>query len=145
MIPWTPVPEPQEWTLPKPMMLNGVHYAKLTIGAPTSEDVLKATAVSGASGMDVTLRMIESASAENIPYDVLKKQPHWFNQQISDYMEEFVGAPAPDPLESWRRARRDAMAAELKARAEAEALTKAEEARALAIAAEISARTAPPS
>ena len=47
--------------------------------------------------------MVESASAENVPYDVLKKQPHWFNQQISDYLEEFVGAPAPDPLETWRR------------------------------------------
>ena len=86
MIPWTPVPEPIEWPLPKPATFNGIHYAKLTIGAPTSEDVLKATSVSGASGMDVTLRMIESASAERIPYDVLKKQPHWFNQQISDYM-----------------------------------------------------------
>ena len=145
MIPWTPVPEPQEWPLPKPMMHNGVHYAKLTIGAPTSEDVLKATSVSGATGLDVTLRMVESASAENVPYDVLKKQPHWFNQQISDYLEEFVGAPAPDPLETWRRQRREAMAAELKARAEAEAFTKAEEAKALAIAAELSARTAPPS
>ena len=28
MIPWTPVPEPQAWPLPKPMMHNGVHYAK---------------------------------------------------------------------------------------------------------------------
>jgi len=93
----------------------------------------------------VTLRMVESASAENVPYDVLKKQPHWFNQQISDYLEEFVGAPAPDPLETWRRQRREAMAAELKARAEAEAFTKAEEAKALSIAAELSARTAPPS
>ena len=99
----------------------------------------------GCVGLDVTLRMVESASAENVPYDVLKKQPHWFNQQISDYLEEFVGAPAPDPLETWRRQRREAMAAELKARAEAEAFTKAEEAKALAIAAELSARTAPPS
>jgi hypothetical protein len=48
-------------------------------------------------------------------------------------------------LETWRRQRREAMAAELKARAEAEAFTKAEEAKALAIAAELSARTAPPS
>ena len=80
------------------------------MGAPTSEDVLKATAVHGATGLDVTLRMLESASAEHVPYDVLKVQPHWFNQQIADYLEEFVGAPAPDPLESWRAARRKARA-----------------------------------
>lgn len=96
-------------------MHNGIHFEKLTIGAPTSEDVLKASAVQGASGLDVTLRMIESASAEHVPYDVLKQQPHWFNQQISDYMEEFVGAPAPDPLETWRRQRREAQQAEAEA------------------------------
>jgi hypothetical protein len=133
-IAWTPVPEPQSWPLAKPMMHGGIHYATVTLGAPTSEDVLKATAVSGASGLDVTLRMIESASAEHVPYDVLKKQPHWLNQQIADYMEEFVGAPAPDPLESWRRARRDAQVAEIVARAEAEAKA-AEQARALTAAA----------
>ena len=142
MIPWTQVPEPVEWPLPKPMAHNGVHYAKLTIGAPTSEDVLKATSISGASGLDVTLRMIESASAESVPYDVLKKQPHWFNQQISDYMEEFAGVPAPDPLETWRRNRREAMAVELKARVEAEAATTAAEATALAISAELAASSA---
>ena len=106
---WTPVPEPQTWTLPKPEMHGGIQYDTLTVGAPTSEDVMKATAVAGASGLDVTLRMIESASAQHVPYDVLKKQPHWFNQQIADYLEEFVGAPAPDPLESWRAARRMAL------------------------------------
>ena len=108
MIAWTPVPDPVAWPLPRPMAHNGVQYETLTIGAPTSEDVLKASAVPGASGLDVTLRMIESASNEHVPYDVLKKQPHWFNQQISDYMEEFVGAPAPDPLETWRRDRHEA-------------------------------------
>ena len=130
-IAWTPVPEPQSWPLPKPMMHGGVHYETVTLGAPTSEDVLKATAVSGATGLDVTLRMIESASAEHVPYDVLKKQPHRLNQQISDYMEEFVGAPAPDPLESWRVARRAAQLAEVKALAEADAKA-AEQAKALA-------------
>ena len=140
-IEWTPVPEPQSWPLPKPMMHGGIHYATVTLGAPTSEDVLKATAVSGASGLDVTLRMIESASAEHVPYDVLKKQPHWLNQQIADYMEEFVGAPAPDPLESWRRTRREAQVAEIAARAEAEAKA-AEQARALTAAAEARAAQA---
>ena len=133
MVEWTPVPEPQAWTLPKPITHGGIQYLTLTIGAPTSEDVLKATAVQGASGLEVTLRIIESASAEHVPYDVLKKQPQWFNQQISDYMEEFVGAPAPDPLEAWRTARREAQIAEMKARADAEAKA-AEIAQALAAA-----------
>jgi hypothetical protein len=117
------------------MVHGGIHYATVTIGAPTSEDVLKATAVPGASGLDVTLRIIESASAEHVPYDVLKKQPHWLNQQISDYMEEFVGAPAPGPLEAWREARRAAQQADQKARVEAEAKA-AEQAKALTAAAE---------
>src|ERR1700691_4230449 len=136
-IAWTPVPEPQSWPLAKPMMHGGIHYATVTLGAPTSEDVLKATAVSGASGLDVTLRMIESASAEHVPYDVLKRQPHWLNQQIADYMEEFVGAPAPDPLEAWRAVRRAARLAEIKAQAEAEVAT-AEQAKAMTEAAEAS-------
>ena len=140
MTAWTPVPEPITWTLPKPVMHGGVRYETLTMSAPTSEDVLKATAVQGASGLEVTLRIIESASAEHVPYDVLKQQPQWFNQQVSDYMEEFVGAPAPDPLEAWRTARREAQVAELRARAEAEAKA-AEIAKGLAA----SAVTAPPS
>ena len=121
MTEWTPVPEPQTWTLPKPMTVGGISYTSVTIGAPTSEDVLKASAVHGASGLDVTLRIIEASSLEHVPYDVLKKQPHWLNQQISDYMEEFVAAPAPDPLELWRQARRAAQRAEAKAVADAEA------------------------
>ena len=121
---WKPIPEPMKWTLPKPIEHGGLHYAQLTIGAPTSEDVLKATAIYGAAPLDVTLRIIESASAERVPYDVLKKQPHWFNQQVSDYLEEFVGTPAPDPLETWRRERRDAAAVEAKACAEKEAVAQ---------------------
>jgi hypothetical protein len=116
---WTPVPEPVSWPLPKPLAQGGISYATVTVGAPTAEDILKATAVRGASGFDVTLRLIESASAEHVPYDVLKKQPTWLIQQISDYVEEFAGAPAPDPLESWRAARRAALAAEAAAVLEA--------------------------
>ena len=108
---WTPVPEPVTWTFPKPLTQGGLSYATVTIGAPTAEDILKATAVRGASGMDVTLRLIESASAEHVPYEVLKKLPSWLIQQMSDYTEEFAGAPAPDPLESWRAARRAAQQA----------------------------------
>jgi hypothetical protein len=68
---------------------------------------------------------------------VLKVQPHWFNQQIADYLEEFVGAPAPDPLESWRAARRAAVLAEAaREAAEAEAAAK--------VAAGLATATAPP-
>jgi len=128
---WTPVPEPMTWTLvnkDKPgqaIMFKGLAYSTVTIGAPTSEDILKATAVPGARGIDVTLRIIESASRERVPYDVLKAQPHWLNQQISDYMEEFVGAPAPDPLEAWRKARTAARVAEARAEADTEAAAAA--------------------
>jgi hypothetical protein len=116
---WTPVPEPVTWPLPKPMEHGGVQYVTVTVGAPTVEDILKATAVRGAAGVDVTLRMIASASQENVPYDVLKKQPSWLMEKISEYFEEFAGAPAPDPLESWRAARRAALAAEAAAVLEA--------------------------
>lgn len=137
---WTPVPEPITWNLPKPGMCNGMRYDTLTVGAPTSEDVLKATAVHGATGLDITLRMVESASAEHVPYDVLKKQPHWFNQQVADYLEEFVGTPAPDPLEKWRTARRKAALAQ----AEAEKLEAEEAAKAAAVAAALLAAAARP-
>jgi hypothetical protein len=109
--PWTPVPEPVTWTLPKPLPSGGLTYATVTVGAPTAGDIMAATAVSGASGVDVTLRMIEAASAEHVPYEVLKQQPSWLIEQISDYFGEFLGAPAPDPLEAWRDARRAATAA----------------------------------
>lgn len=112
MTQWIAVPEPVTWTLPKPQSHGGMSYTTVTLGAPTAEDILKATAVHGASGVDVTLRLIESASAEHVPYDVLKKQPSWLIQQIADYTEEFAGAPAPDPLETWRAGRRSAQTAE---------------------------------
>jgi hypothetical protein len=123
---WIAPPEPMEFLLPKPLMAGGMKYTQVTVGAPTTEDVLKATAVKGAAGLDVTLRMVESASAEQVPYEVLKKQPHWFNQQVADYFEEFLGVPAPDPLESWRSARRVALRAQVLAEeAEAAAAAKA--------------------
>ena len=103
---WTPVPEPVTWRFPKPLAQGGLSYATVTLGAPTAEDILKATSVRGASGMDITLRLIESASAEHVPYEVLKRLPSWLIQPISDSTEAFAGAPAPDPLEAWRAARR---------------------------------------
>jgi len=70
---------------------------------------------------------------EHVPYDVLKKQPHWLNQQISDYMEEFVGAPAPT-FGKLAAARRAAQLAEVRALAEADAQA-AEQSKALAASA----------
>ncbi len=108
---WTPVPEPITWTLPRPLEHGGLTYTTITIGAPTGEDILKATAVRGATGLDVLCRVIEAASAEHVPYDVLKKQPEWLLTQISGYIDEFAGTPAPDPLEAWRTARQVAAVA----------------------------------
>jgi hypothetical protein len=109
---WIPVPEPQVWQIAAPANSGGMRYATVTLVAPTAEDIMKATAVSGASGMDVTLRMIESVSLEHVPYDVLKRLPGWQIIQMSDYMDAFGGAPDPDPLEAWRKAKREAAAAD---------------------------------
>ena len=138
---WIAVPEPVTWKLPKPGMSGGLQYDTLTVGAPTSANVLKASAVHGASGLDITLRMIEATSAENVPYEVLAQQPHWFNQQVADYFEEFTGTPAPDPLGKWRTERRKAALVQ----AAAEALEAEATAKAAAIAAALLAAAAPPS
>ena len=102
---WIPVPEPVTWTLPTPLAFNGMSYGSVTLRAPTGADILKATAVRGAAGMDVTLRLIEAVSAEHVPYDALKTLPAYLVMQMSDYMDEFAGTPAPDPLAAWRAAR----------------------------------------
>jgi len=106
MIAWTPVPEPVTWTMPAPISGDGgLTYATVTLRAPSGEDVLKAMAIPGASNADITHRLIESVSAEHVPYDVVKKLPWWMITQMSDYMDSFLGAPLPDPLEAWRTAR----------------------------------------
>jgi hypothetical protein len=112
---WTPLPEPVTWTLPASLQHNGMTYATVTLRAPTGADIMKATAIPGASGMDVTLRLIEAISAEQVPYDALKTLPQWLIGQMSEYIDEFAGAPAPGPLEAWRAAREAAEAAEAKA------------------------------
>jgi hypothetical protein len=132
MTAWKEPPASVTWTLrnkDKPgqaIMHGGLAYTTVTVGAPTSEDVLKATAVQGTSGLESTLRMISAASVEQVPYEVIRRQPQWLNLQISDYMDEFAGVPAPDPLEAWRTARREARAAEAKAEAAPEAAKAAE-------------------
>lgn len=100
---WLPVPEPVSWSLPVSIAHNGLTFTQIILRAPTGEDVLKATAVPGASNTDVTIRLIEAVSG--VPYDVLKKLPFWLVSQMSAYLDEFAGAPAPDPLEQWRAAR----------------------------------------
>jgi hypothetical protein len=134
---WKDPPEPVAWTLrnkDKPgqaIMHGGLAYTTVTVGAPTSADVLKATAVQGASGLERTLRMVSAASVEQVPFEVLAAQPQWLTMQISDYMDEFAGIPAPDPLEAWRTARREARAAEAKAEAAEAAKAAAEAAKAV--------------
>jgi hypothetical protein len=110
---WLPIPEPVTWTLPSPISHNGVNYGTITLRAPTGENLLKAMAIPGASSVDVTHRLVEAVSGEQIPYDAVKKLPWWMIEQMSDYMNSFTGAPLPGPLEARRAA--------LMAAAEAEA------------------------
>ena len=103
---WIDVPEPITWTLREPMMHNGVSYATITLRAPTGEDMMKASAVRGASNIEVVHRLVETVSG--VPYDVLKKIPEWMTSQMASYFDEFAGQPMPDPLEQWRKDRREA-------------------------------------
>jgi hypothetical protein len=105
MTDWIPIPEPVTWTLPAPIAHNGMSYATATLRAPTGADILKATAIPGAAGLDVTLRLIEAVSAEHVPYDALKTLPAYLVMQMGDYMDAFGETPAPDPLVAWRAAR----------------------------------------
>lgn len=99
---WTPPPEPMVWTLPKPIPFGSQAYSTITLHAPTAGDILKATAVPGASAYDMTLRLIACLSAEGVPYEALAALPDYLVQQMSNYIDMFGGAPLPDPLESWR-------------------------------------------
>jgi hypothetical protein len=93
------------WTLAAPISHNGMNYATVTLRAPTSADILKASAVRGTFGLDLTLRLVEAVCGEHVPYDALKLLPAWQIMQMGDYMDEFMGTPAPDPLVTWRAAR----------------------------------------
>jgi hypothetical protein len=111
MIDWIPVPEPVTWTLPTPLTAGGMRFTTVTLRAPTAGDVLKATAIPGASALDVTLRLIEAVSAEQVPYEQLKLVPAAVVEQMSAYLDLFGGAPLPDPLEAWQAERRARQAA----------------------------------
>jgi hypothetical protein len=95
---WAPPPGPVTWELDPPLKHNGGTYVAVTLRAPTAGDVLKATAVRGASGMEVTLRMISSISGEGVPYEALLLLPAWMVDQMSGYLDSFNGAPPPLPL-----------------------------------------------
>lgn len=102
---WVPPPEFVAWTLPTPIVFGSATYATITLGSPTAGDVLKATAIKGTSGVDVTLRLISAVSAENVPYEALINLPVYLVDQMGAYMDLFGGAPLPGPLEAWRAAR----------------------------------------
>jgi hypothetical protein len=117
MTEWTEVPEPVTWSLVKPVTFNGMSYGQVTLRAPTAEETMTATAVRGASNMEIVLRLISAVSGERVPYEVLRAQPQWLLTQMADYFEEFTGAPAPGPLEEWRKAREAARLAAITAAA----------------------------
>ena len=93
----TPPPEPVTWELDKPLSFGPATYPAITLRAPTAGDVLKATAVRGAAGMEVTLRLIAAISAEGVPYEALLSLPAWVVDQMANYFDSFTG-PLPIPL-----------------------------------------------
>ncbi len=105
---WIAPPEPMTWPLAVPLQLGSASYPTVTLRAPTAGDVLKATSVSGASGIDVTLRLISTVSVEQVPYEALRSLPAYIVEQMGLYLDVFGGAPLPDPLEAWRVARAEA-------------------------------------
>lgn len=113
MAAWVPVPEPVTWPLPEPVQVGGLTYKEVSLHAPTGADIMKATALAGANNADTTVKLIEAVSG--VPADVISQLPWWVIKQMSDYMDEFVGAPSPDPLELWRTQRRRTLAEEAKA------------------------------
>jgi hypothetical protein len=113
---WNPVPEPVTWSLQAPVEFNGVRYSTVTLRAPTGDEVLKAASLPGSSGYEISLRLIGEVSAEQMPYEAVRKLPVWLTGKMTDYFDSFAGAPDPDPLEAWRTARREA--AQAKATAE---------------------------
>lgn len=115
---WIAPPEPMTWLLPAPIQFGSAAYPTVTLRAPTAGDVLKATAIPGASGMQVTLQLIAKVSVEQIPYEALPALPAYLVEQMGSYMDLFGGAPLPSPLEDWRAA----CVASAKADAEARAL-----------------------
>lgn len=107
MAEWQDIPEPVTWTIREPITFNGTQYASITLRAPRGEEILKVTSVPGRSLTETSLHIFAEISAEHAPFEVVKQLPEWMLRQMGEYLEEFVGVPAPDPLEAWRRARRE--------------------------------------
>ena len=99
---WISPPEPMAWVLPRPLQHGQNSYASVTLRAPTAGDILKASAIPGATAFDMTLRLISAISLEGVPYDALLGVPAYLIEQMSAYLDMFGGAPLPDPLEQWR-------------------------------------------
>ena len=95
---WIPPPEPVTWELVPPVSFGSTTYTAVTLRSPTAGNLLKATAVPGESGVQVTMRLIAAISAEGIPYEALLQVPSWQIEQMSSYFEMFNGAPLPGPL-----------------------------------------------
>jgi hypothetical protein len=96
-IEWKPPPATMTWTLSDPPRVGTMTYPQITMRAPRVGEVMKATAVPGATNLEVSLRLIETVSAEQIPYAALLEVPAWIVDQIGRYMESFSRAPMPTP------------------------------------------------
>jgi hypothetical protein len=95
---WQAPPPEVTWDLNPPIVLGVATFRAITLRAPLGEDVLKATAVRGASNMEVTMRLIATINAEGIPFEAVVKLPAWIIEQMSGYIDSFGGAPPPLPL-----------------------------------------------
>jgi hypothetical protein len=95
---WQAPPPSVTWDLNPPIALGVASFSAITLRAPLGEDVLKATAIRGASNMEVTMRLIAAINAEGIPYEAVVKLPAWIIEQMGTYIDSFGGAPPPLPL-----------------------------------------------
>jgi hypothetical protein len=106
---WTPPPEPLTWELPKPLVFGSQTYSTITLRAPSGGDVLKASAMPGASPYAVSINLIAIVSAEKVPYQALARDgeeglPAHLIEQMASYLDLFGGAPIPGPLDIWHKA-----------------------------------------
>jgi Phage tail assembly chaperone proteins, E, or 41 or 14 len=99
---WEPVPEPMTWALPAPISYGSKAYTEITLRAPTSGQLEQAQE-EAKTNLQVMQALIEAVSG--VPIDVVKQVPDWMTAQMAAYFEEFHGAPAPGPLDQWRKRR----------------------------------------
>jgi hypothetical protein len=113
MADWIAPPAQVTWAFDPPLVANAQTYPQATLHAPCGADVLKATAIQGSSGLEVTARLCAILSVEGVPFEAMITAPSWQLEQMSNYVDSFNSAPLPGPLEDYRKAVADAARAAL--------------------------------